>query len=339
MDNQYTIQRIIPEACTNEQWQAYFAFRVACDKLAGKPTPFSNWEQYKERNSALVKEGTGIYLVWNGKKEAGFFFFRKSFDLHLKKHYINFENDLLDKTLNKEVLKPIGKAYLDFDVDTNFLAITSHNGRNDFLETELGAIIGGQTETFELDVTKVDHQKMEEWVATNATKYPQYQLKLYEYLPDELIEEYASVFTELLHDMPAQSELGSATVTPEQVKTRQETSRPYNRCAYRYLLFNEAGKIIAKTNVAINKNHPQNMYQFMTGVLKDYRGLGLSKWLKGAMFLRLVKDFPSLEKIMTETHPTNAGSKEVSRQMGYQQTGTKKELLIERKQMTAFIGQ
>lgn len=95
--------------------------------------------------------------------------------------------------------------------------------------------------------------------------------------------------------------------------------------------------MIAETKIAIDKKDPKIMIHHMTGVIKQCRGLGLSKWLKGAIYKKVEMDFPELEKITTHTHSDNLRLKSVSLQMGYKQTKTLKEFKITREKAEAFI--
>ena len=212
------------------------------------------------------------------------------------------------------------------------------NSYNDFIENKWTVTVGGWYESFELAVRNANVRKMDNWLAIASEKFKHYKLAFYEDIPDNLLSEYCAVFTELLYDMPANSEIGDLRITPEQISARQKSARKQNQSSYRYLIFNEHNRLIAKTNVWVNKNNPQIVHQYMTGVLKDYRGQGLAKWLKAAMFKKLLLDFPDLEKIETETHPNNHGSRELSKQMGFEKTGYSKEFLIPKESILAFLG-
>jgi len=94
---------------------------------------------------------------------------------------------------------------------------------------------------------------------------------------------------------------------------------------------------ISGLKVFLSLKRPQEMYQHMTGVMERYRGLGLSKWLKAAMYKKLISDFPELEKIVTWTHPDNHPSKELSKQMGYKMRSIEKKYLIDRANIVQYL--
>jgi len=220
---------------------------------------------------------------------------------------------------------------MQFDPLSKFLVIPSINGQYDFLEGDINAEIGDYVEQFELSVAKAKTSIINDWYEVYSEKFKGFELRHYEDIPDDLLEEYCTIFLELLDDMPDESKISDySNINPQKIKEGQIQNRKENDCSYRYLVFDDS-KLIAKTNVALNKKNPQRMYQYMTGVLKPYRKQGMGKWLKAAMFIKLTKDFPDLEIINTEIHINNIASKKLSMKMGYEKTGSKKEYLISKK--------
>lgn len=336
MPYSYSIEKIQSENYTDKDWKKYFLFRTKCAELKNEPLPLESWEKLKEISLEHINNDEEIYLVWDKNKEAGHFTFDIDYKEQRDKRFVYFRNGLINKKLNDNFLKLMFSAFLEFDKYSSFLAIESNDGVNSFIENKFNARVAGHVEYSELKIKEAQHEKIDFWFKAFPKKFINYKIKFYEDIPENLLEEYCCVFTELLFDMPDNSELGDFNITVDRIKRNQENGRKHNYCSYRYLIFNEKNKIIAKTNVAINKNKPQIMHQYMTGVLKDYRGQGISKWLKAAMFRKLVTDFPNLEKIKTDTHPENNASRELSKQMGFKKVGFKKEFLIEKENIIAF---
>lgn len=336
MSNPYNITKVHQDY-TDQEWEEYYLFKKEYATIKEIDLSFDSWQKLKERSLYRMKHEVAIYLVWQNGQKAGDFSFNTTYKDQLDKRYSYFHSSLINETLNDDLLEKVFEAFLKFDPLAKFMAIKSQNGQHDFVEQKFGAFAGGNCETFELLIKETNLKKIESWVNESPSKFPNYRLEFYEDIPDNLLEEYCAVFTELLADMPPNSALYDAIITTERIRERQVNGKKNNHCSYRYLIFNENNQVIAKTNVAINKNKPEIMNQYMTGVLKDYRGQGLSKWLKGAMYNKLVEDFPSLEQIKTETHPENHASRELSKQMGYKKTGYQKEFLISKESISSFL--
>jgi len=335
MKPHYKIEKIKIEA-TLEEWQQYYNFWMQCNE-SKKPLRYAALEDFREHWQDWIKKGADIFLVWNQDKEIGYFSLKTEFKDQADKRCMNFWNSLSDQGLNESLLKGIGEAFLVFDPDAKFLLIPSKDGENDFVEKVVNAEIADFRELYSLFVEKVDVAKMDEWIAISEKKFPKYRLQFYEDIPDDLLEEYSAVFSQLMEDIPTNSRSLNTTITPETVKERQIEGKKTQQCSYRYLVFNEENKLIAKTNISLNKVRTKSMYQYMTGVLEAYRGQGLSKWLKAAMFKKIVADFPALEVINTEVHTTNEASRVLNLKMGYVKKGFKKNWLIPKENIVKLI--
>jgi len=337
MNRKYSIIKIDSNASRDEDWKAYFEARTLYANHKGDHLPFSSWKALKENNLTFIEEGVGIYLVSEETRLIGCF----SFDIRLKdkvdRRYVYFRPRLI-KDLDAVILKTIYSAFIEYDPLSKFLVIPSINGQYDFLEEDINAETGDYVEQFELKVSDANLEVIENWYQTYSEKFKNFDLRHFEDIPDDLLEEYCDVFLELLYDMPDESKISDfkTIINPKKIKEQQSQSRKNNTCSYRYLVF-EDSKLIAKTNVSLNKKNPQRMYQYMTGVLKKYRKSGMGKWLKAAMFIKLTKDFPDLEILNTEIHAKNIASKKLSIQMGYEKTGSKKEYLISKKSIKKYL--
>jgi len=337
LKNKYRLEKVDPALFTDEHWKRYYDFRVKSFAAIDKPIPFDSWQKLKELNLESINEGQEIFQVWKNEKANGIFYFSIEFQDNIDKRFTYLNNYLNDKFLESNLIELVFKKFLDYDQNSTALAVHSKEGSNDYVKDKFGAQIGSTTECYELEVSEANLDLIDTWLSNSIAKFPNFRIEFYKELPDELLEEFAAVFTQLLKDMPANSELGEMKVTAESTRSLQEAWKIRNHCAYRYFIFNEQNEIIAKTNVSINLKQPQKMHQFMTGVKKEYRGQGLSKWLKAAMFKKLLADFPDLEKIETETHPDNHPSRELSKQMGYKRTGSEKEFLIDRASIVRYL--
>jgi len=337
MHKKYSTIQINSKTFIEGNWKAYFKIRAAHAKHKAYPFHFTSWEDLKESTLPELEKGTGIYVVYHGEEAIGYFTLETLLKHVPDRRYV-YLRDYLIKDLDTPLLKVMCSEFMVYDLQSKFLVIKSINGQYDFLEKDMQAEIGDYVDQFEL---QVEHAKMEvihNWVETYADQFKHLELRFYEDIPDDLLQEYCAVFLELLYDMPDESKISDfeTIINPQKIKEQQIQSRKYHQCSYRYLVFDDS-KLIAKTNVSLNKKEPKRMYQYMTGVLKNHRKQGMGKWLKALMFLKLIQDFPGLEIIKTEIHANNTPSQKLSLQMGYEKVGYRKEYLILRERIEAFL--
>ena len=87
--------------------------------------------------------------------------------------------------------------------------------------------------------------------------------------------------------------------------------------------------MIGHSNASISGPHPKDVYQSLTGIASGHRGQGLSRWLKAALFKKVVEDFPTLESLTTDMRAVNEPIQKVNAQIGYELLSQGHEYRIE----------
>jgi len=75
--------------------------------------------------------------------------------------------------------------------------------------------------------------------------------------------------------------------------------------------------MIGHSNAVIVEDDPSDVFQAMTGVNREYRGRGLSRWLKALLFFKVGADFPANKTMTTIMRAANAPIQKVNAEMGY----------------------
>jgi GNAT superfamily N-acetyltransferase len=78
-----------------------------------------------------------------------------------------------------------------------------------------------------------------------------------------------------------------------------------------------ADELIGYTEVALFDSWPEAGEQWDTGVLPDYRGRGIARWVKTEMLRRLRHDHPSLQLLSTWNAAVNDSMLAVNKRLGY----------------------
>lgn len=338
MKSNFRIEKVDKKKYSDEDWKRFFDFLSTCFGLKNEPMPYDSWLALKDQIIKADKEADEhMYMVWENEEVNRTFIFSIKYKDDLNKRFTYLQNWRGNEKLDPRLLEKIFIEFIGFDEKSTALALRSDDGANDYVESRYGAKVGSNSETFELHIKEAKKKLIDEWLEQAPSKHPNLRIAFYDEIPDDLLEEFAALFSQLMADMPENSIVEDTKVTAATIKARQEAFKVKDYCIYNFLIFNEADELIAKTHVSLKRKRPKVMYQHMTGVMENYRGRGLSKWLKAAMFKKLNADFPELEVITTQTHPENHASKGLSKQMGYKKTGTAKEFIIDRSNIISFL--
>jgi len=159
---------------------------------------------------------------------------------------------------------------------------------------------------------------MRGWIDTIPNKHPDIRIEFFKFIPDELLNYFCELYTRFIADMPGEveSEVEHA-VSADEWRKRNEWRKKNNIQHYSYLMF-DRNELIGFTNAAIYAGDAVDIYQAMTGVLPEYRGRGLGKWLKAALYLKLIEDFPENETVTTDMRAVNEPIQRLNANMGYE---------------------
>ena len=329
------IRRIVNAEYEDTDWREYHAIRKMLSEKAGAAMRIDCWQLLKEMTERWVDLGVAFYTIAMANEPIGYFTFDVRMNDDPNRQHV-FLKCSLSVDLDEKIISKIYACFLAYSTAAKYLIVRSKNGEQDFVQEQVKAEVGEDKLLFSLQVKEAKIDLIKAWEKEYSDKFKQIELRYFEVIPDDLMDEFCAVFTELLHDMPSASWLHQKTIDPKVVHKKQEGDLKNHQYSYCLMAFDK-GKLIAKTNVYLNKKKPEVMQQFMTGTLKDYRRQGIGKWMKATMFLKLIEEFPSLREIKTETSPNNHGSKAISLQMGYQQLGTEIDWLISRENIEKYL--
>jgi RimJ/RimL family protein N-acetyltransferase len=323
---------------TDRQWKHYYELRRRLAQRMGIPLDSGNWWILKRRTMrdkrelsdfrCAVLEGRGGfcgYMILNriGKDTPG--------------EHVRWMLDTFLDELSMGLKKRLARWVLSrYSIDT-CVVLNSYENRNDALARTLGGRIAGRRHFFTLNVKNVKRTLMDSWIHETSRENRDLRLRFFDSIPEKYLDEYCSTFTRFLKDMPRGSAAWLPVVRPERISKQQRLNKKRESAVYCYLLFDRNGGIVGHTNVFIRRRRPQIAHQFMTGVLKEYRGRGLGRWIKAAMFKKLVKDFPRLKEMRTDTNPQNRWMIAINDEMGYRYSYSITEFKIWEKGLRAVL--
>jgi len=164
----------------------------------------------------------------------------------------------------------------------------------------------------------VDWNMVKDWVQEGPLRSPGTRIEFYHSIPDEIMERFCDVYTEVQNQAPRDElEVGDQVVTPELWKKRMEKFSQTNMKYLAAVTIESDGEISGLTDVAWFPARPKILAQWLTGVRQQYRGRGLGKWLKGAVLLKVSDEFPSVTTISTGNAASNEPMLDINRRLGF----------------------
>jgi RimJ/RimL family protein N-acetyltransferase len=325
---------------TDRQWKRYYELRRRLAQRAGSSLESGNWWILKRRTLREMKELTDYRCAILEKRNdlAGYTFVHTIAKGTPDEHVRWLFDASLDK-FSPGLTKRIARWVLSQYPLGTYTILGSYEKRNDAFARALGGRVAGRRHYFTLKVKDVKRTLMDSWIHEGKERNGNLRLRFFDSIPEKHLEEYCVLFTRLLQEMPRGSAAWLPVIKPERIRKQQRMNRKSDSVSYTCILFDGKGGIVGHTNVFIRRKKPNIAFQFMTGVSKEYRGRGLGRWMKAAMFRRLVKDFPQLEEIRTDTNPQNRWMIAINDQMGYRYSHSLKEFKIREKGLRAVLNE
>lgn len=171
---------------------------------------------------------------------------------------------------------------------------------------------------FQLERTEANYNIMDRWLSEFPEKFPSLRLEFHKVIPDKYLVRFAELFTQFMNEMPRERDRGRKyNIGPEILRNLDEWRRANDRFLFIYTMHDDRDNMTGFTNAMVAGHDPSNAYQAMTGVTSEYRGKGLSKWLKAALFRKIGEDFPDNKYMTTDMRAVNFPIQKVNEQMGY----------------------
>ena len=127
--------------------------------------------------------------------------------------------------------------------------------------------------------------------------------------------------------------------TPERL--REEHSSDVNGGTlhlWAYARKTETGELAGFTDAAWNPGQSYMLRQYNTGVLPKFRGKGLGRWLKAAMFEKVVADLTEVKFIRTNNSALNAPMLKINHEMGFKLYRSSVIWQVEIEKVKAYLG-
>ena len=242
----------------------------------------------------------------------------------------SYEEKKDEAVVEVEVLQPYRRAgfgvrllrkALDLADEYDRSLLVGHTEEKDgvaFLKA-IGAKFARTSRQSRLPLESVDWEMMERWAGEGPQRSPGSSVLWFGNRLDEpYLEAYTKLFTEVFNDAPRDElETGDLIITPETLREWEAKFDASGGTAILAVAQEADGALSGMTEMAYWPERKTMIHQFLTGVSRPYRGKGLGKWLKAAMLLKVRKDYPQLEFVITDNATTNAAMLAINNQLGF----------------------
>ena len=168
----------------------------------------------------------------------------------------------------------------------------------------------------------VDWQLVDKWLQRGRTKHWDTKIEFFRECPENDIEEFSRVYTEIINQRPTGEIEQELITTPESRRIEERNLKKRGIEWYTMISREHDGQISGLTDIMYNPEELHRVNQYFTGVLAKYRRRGLAKRLKAEMLAVIKNKFPDVEYITTSTARTNRPMQSINKELGFQPTKT-----------------
>lgn len=184
----------------------------------------------------------------------------------------------------------------------------------------VGATNGLEESTNQLVLDTVAKNRLNDWLDLAHSQARDFELGFWgSRYPEGDIDAVAELF-DVMNSAPRDDlDVRDWQTKPEQLRNGEayEMARGIERWVL-YLRHKPSRKLAGFTVTFWYPENPENLEQGATGVLPEYRGNGLGKWLKAAMIQKVLTERPAVKRIRTGNADSNAPMLAINKELGFE---------------------
>lgn len=321
MERRVRLVAINDNAFTDARWREYQRLHEKLHEQYLASLPASSWRELKARALSYLKKEPlfGHWVAIEGDELTAYVtLWLRNSDPPRQPALLWFDAayDMLPETLGVAIAGQI-VDWMDSHGCSQAFHIASDE-RTSHLAKAWNAALLNRLDEFVLWRSRANHGIIAEWLNDIPARHPGLRIECFDGLPSEHMDEFTELLNEMLSDMPREREQEPPPrADVESLKAHDEWRRANDLPSYKFILFSEQNQPIAYTSAEVRRSDPRRIHQLSTIVTKRYRGRGLARWLKAAMFNWLGEEFPENEAIVTEMRAVNKPIQAINSKMGF----------------------
>jgi GNAT superfamily N-acetyltransferase len=188
-----------------------------------------------------------------------------------------------------------------------------------FLE-HLGARLKTKFSDRHLDLRQMNWGLVDQWLGVGEKMPHGWSVEFHTEVTDDFIEQIVDASHEIICELRTMGGYEFISTRESEIKIWQEDAKWMEKTGDTYACFlikDDSGKVVGFTEGGFSKDNPSNFSQYVTGVLKSSRGLGLGKLLKALMLDHIRNKHPEVCKIKTGSNDLNAPMHGINNILGF----------------------
>ena len=322
---EYKIEEFNPKEVPDDFWEGYFEFTETNFKYLHPGDPLPNREAIIQRQKADIPNlNYSRWLVYTPENKiigwAGFATVAETSPEYEQNKHISEGNIVV---LYTHYRKGIGTALLKIFVqeaqarNKTVIEIGTENDSGKAFLKKHGADLTIEGAENRLELEDVDWDLMQSWVDEGPKRAEGVTIESFYEVPEEILDEYCEMYT-TCGNMAPQGDVEYRMNMNG--KLRRENEQRWKEIGYiNYTLISREkdGKISGLTEIFHDPRDGDRILQELTGVLPEFRGRGLGKWLKAEMILQIKENYSKAKKIITGNADVNAPMLSINERMGF----------------------
>ena len=182
-----------------------------------------------------------------------------------------------------------------------------------------GAKIASYRSINRLYMKDINWKEMNKWCLEGKRTAKGVTIETFQDVPEEYIEEFVELYTKTENLAPdyETGDYKGLKVTTESRRYSEEFHKKKDFIWTTKVTKEEDGTLSGFTEIYFNKHLPYAVDQDMTGVLPQYRGKKLGKWLKADMLFYIRENYPNIIFIETGNANNNTPMLSINKRMGF----------------------
>ena len=238
-------------------------------------------------------------------------------------HLMSVGLQILKPYRNRGYTKPLLEKAVAFAQKYRRTLISGHTTsfvpEGEGFALHLGATKGLEMSMNQLFLNDLDERLLADWLALANTKAREFEMGFWgNHYPEEDLHAVAELFG-VMNSAPRDDlHVEDWKTKPEELREVEayNAARGVERWAL-YVRHKPSQALAGFTLTHWFPENPTNLEQGDTGVLPQYRGNGLGRWLKAAMIQKVLVERPEVKHIRTENADSNAPMRAINKALGF----------------------
>lgn len=326
----------------DSDWQLYFELLVRMKTKYGCTLRSDSWQEFKKKlvsHFEVCKEPFLEAVISDDEKFLAWMVFIVN-NTGTKDQDVIIVFDFDESSASPPIAKLIAKQYLDWmdEFNTPEAVVMAENERVADASELIGGEILQEFSEYILPREKVNHKLIANWIKSTELENRDLRIEMCNEITDDLLDRYCELHSVFLADMPEVIKTNRTyKYTSKRYKDRKKWRLLNDVRVYHSLLFDNSNNLIGFSAAEINTKKQNEIYQYMTGVDRDYRGRSLSRWLKASLMKIVETDFPEYGYFQTMMRTVNEPIQQINKELGYEFLQKGWELKITPKKLENYL--